>query len=85
MVDLFIKGGALMWPIALCSVMLVAIMIHKTVQFKVLLRQLSWPRERLLDKRPAHIAPLLDALVGNQGGEVIALAGSRNLKALEKG
>ena len=74
-----------MWPIALCSIMMVAIMIHKTVQFKVLLRQFSWPRQRLLDKKPGHIAPLLDALAGNQTEDAIALAGSRNLKVLEKG
>jgi len=74
-----------MWPIALCSVMMVAIMIHKTVQFKVLLRQFSWSRRRLLDKKPSHIATLLDALAGNRDEEAIALAGSRDIKTLEKG
>ena len=85
MIDLFVKGGALMWPIALCSVIMVAIIIHKTVQFTVLLRQFSWPRQRLLDQRPSHIAPLLDVLAANRNEEEIVLAGSRNLKILERG
>ena len=33
MVDLFLKGGPLMYPLAACSLIALAIMIEKTVQF----------------------------------------------------
>jgi biopolymer transport protein ExbB len=33
MIDLFLKGGLLMYPLAACSILAVAIVIEKTVQF----------------------------------------------------
>jgi hypothetical protein len=64
-IDFFLKGGPLMWPILFCSIMALAITIHKTVQFKILLKQLVCPAADIFDNKPDHIAPLLDALEKN--------------------
>lgn len=74
-----------MWPILFCSIMALAIIIHKTVQFKIFLKQLTCPVADIPDSRPGHVAPLLDALEASLDEEETSLIGARTLTALEKG
>jgi hypothetical protein len=43
MVDLFLKGGFLMYPILLGSIVGVAILIDKFIQYRRILRELDIP------------------------------------------
>jgi len=85
MVDFFLKGGPLMWPILFCSVLALAIIIHKTVLFKMLLRQLGCSLNVLLESKPEEIRHLLSALEKGFEEKEISLVGGRELRSLEKG
>ena len=85
MVDFFLKGGPLMWPILFCSVIALAITIYKTVMFKTLLLQLEWSLSKLLESKPEQIQEMLSALVNGAEEKEISLIGGRELRSLEKG
>ena len=74
-----------MWPILFCSIMALAITIHKAVQFKILLKQLVCPAADIFDNKPDHIAPLLDALEKKLDEKEVSLIGAGVLRVLEKG
>ncbi len=74
-----------MWPILFCSIMALAITINKTVQFKILLKQLACPAPDIFDNKPDHIASLLDALEKKLDEKEVSLIGAGALKVLEKG
>jgi biopolymer transport protein ExbB len=85
MIDLFLKGGPLMWPILFCSILALAITIHKTIQFKDVLQYIQQPLSELLEVPARHIASYLDSLVRHEDKKQIVLAGSKELNDLEKG
>ena len=61
MVDLFLKGGFLMYPILLGSIVGVAILIDKFIQYKKILRELETPLDDILKNRikPKILVPIL--------------------------
>ncbi|MBN2538575.1 MAG: MotA/TolQ/ExbB proton channel family protein [Deltaproteobacteria bacterium] len=85
MVDFFLKGGPLMWPILFCSVLALAITIYKAVMFKTLLMQLGRSLNELLESKPEQIQEMLSALVNGAEEKEISLIGGRELRSLEKG
>ena len=62
MLDIFTKGGLLMWPIGACSIVALAIVIHKAFQFRVSTRLVGLTPAQALSSRPALLTPLLDAV-----------------------
>ena len=43
MIDFFVKGGFLMYPILLCSIAGLAILINKFIQYKKILNEMGTP------------------------------------------
>jgi len=74
-----------MWPILFCSVLALAIIIYKTVQFRALLRQLNRSLSEILESKPVQIKDMLTALVKGAKEKELSLIGGRELRLLEKG
>jgi biopolymer transport protein ExbB len=85
MIDLFVKGGFLMWPIALCSVVGVAILVAKILELRALARQIGRPPEALLKAPPANLTPLLQALRDGAEERELSILGTRLFRRLERG
>jgi len=79
------KGGPLMWPILVCSILALAITIHKTIQFKVVLKGMRRSASDLLDSPVQQLAAYLHALAHGADQEHTSLAASQDLNSLEKG
>jgi biopolymer transport protein ExbB len=62
MLDMFLKGGALMWPILLCSVLALTIALKKSLQFQGVLKELSCEIDMILTKKPEYLVPVLQAI-----------------------
>ena len=87
MVDLFLKGGFLMYPILLGSVVGVAILIDKFIQYRKILRELDIPLGDILKKgaKPAILAPILEGLKNNCDEKEVSIIGTKQIRRIEKG
>jgi biopolymer transport protein ExbB len=85
MLDYFLKGGPVMWPILLCSVAALAITINKAWQYFQVRRDIARPLQDIKDRGSSFLAPLLNAVQQGLDDRQISLAGSRELKNLETG
>ena len=85
MIALFLKGGALMWPILMCSIVALAIALNKAVQYRAVLGNLSRPPALLLEDKPPRFAPLLDGAARGLDDKELSVIGSRHIRELEKG
>lgn len=84
-IDLFIKGGFLMYPIALCSILGLSIFIEKTIRYLFLLKQLEGSTEEVLEKKPEILVPILEALDKGKDEKELSLIGTRQIRHVEKG
>ncbi len=85
MLDMFAKGGLLMWPILLCSVIALAIMFRKAVVFSASLRAVTLTPKQAYSTHPDLLAPLLDAVRQGEGEKEITAIGTRTVRDLESG
>lgn len=87
MIDLFIKGGFLMYPILFGSILGVAILIDKFIQFRKILSELNTPMDEILNKRviPEILVPILEALKSNCDEKEISIIGTKQIRRVEKG
>lgn len=85
MIDLFLKGGFLMYPIALCSLAGVAILVAKALELRSLRRHLDRAPDVLLRLRPAILEPLLAAIEGGADESELSLIGTRQVRRAERG
>jgi biopolymer transport protein ExbB len=87
MVDLFLKGGFLMYPILLGSVVGVAILIDKLVQYRKILRELEIPPGDILEKgaKPTILIPILEGLANNCDEKEVSVIGTKQIRRIEKG
>lgn len=85
MMDFFIKGGILMWPILLCSVMALAITLSKALQFRLVLKGLSRTPDAIPRGKPGAMAPLLAAMEKGGDERELSVIGTRQIRVLEKG
>ena len=85
MLEYFLKGGPIMWPILLCSVAALAITITKAWQFFRVRRDLARPPEDIHSRGSRFMAPLLNAVRQGLDDRQVSLVGSRELKNLETG
>lgn len=85
MIDFFLKGGLLMWPILLCSIVALALIILKALQLGSVLSRLSSSAERLLEKHPPVVSPIIDGIRCGLDEEQLSFLGTRALRSLEKG
>jgi len=85
MMEMFIKGGPLMWPILACSIAALAITIYKSLQYRVILSRMSLIG-RLNDFSPPEpLAPLFEAVRAGMDEKGIELVASRQIRGLERG
>lgn len=85
MIELFLKGGPLMWPILACSVTALTVILHKTWQYYRIMDQLTLSLREVRKKQPEAMAPLLAALTKGIGEKEIGLIGTRQVRRLERG
>ena len=85
MLDFFLKGGPLMWPILACSVTGLAVILHKTLQYRRIAAELSMDLKDMARQRPPVMEPLLEALEKGVGEKEIGLVGTRQVRRLERG
>jgi biopolymer transport protein ExbB len=85
MFDYFLKGGPIMWPILLCSVMALAITLNKAWRYFRVRRDIARPLEDIQSDGSRFLAPLLQAVQQGLDDRQISVVGSRELKKLESG
>ncbi len=85
MLDMLTRGGPLMIPLYFCSVAALALIIWKSAELAVALRELEGAPDALLRRRPPLLRPMLDALDQGAGEQEIAFTGSRQVRHLERG
>ncbi len=85
MIDYFVKGGFLMYPILLCSVAGLAIVISKFVQYRQLLQSLEQPLDRVVDQKPPLIMPILQCIRSGCDEKELSIIGTRQVREIEKG
>jgi len=87
MLALFLKGGVLMYPILLCSLVGVAILIDKSIQYRKILRELEIPPDDILKNsiKPNLLAPILEGLKHNCDEKEMSIIGAKQIQRIEKG
>jgi biopolymer transport protein ExbB len=85
MLQYFLKGGPVMWPILLCSLAALAITFNKTWQYFRVRRDIARPLKDIQSRGSRVLAPLLQAVRQGLDDRQISLLGSRELKKLETG
>jgi biopolymer transport protein ExbB len=85
MIDFFLKGGALMWPILFCSVVALTLIVAKGLQFRSVLRRISGPPNHILNKKPEEIAPIIDGIDMGLDEKQVSFLGTKQVREMEKG
>jgi biopolymer transport protein ExbB len=85
MIALFLKGGFLMYPIALCSVIGLSILISKAIQYRSLLKNLESSPDEILKSRPPVMQPILKALQDGCDEKELSIIGTRQVREIEGG
>ena len=85
MLQYFLKGGPVMWPILLCSVAALAITINKAWQYFQVRRDVARPLEDIQSRGSRFLGPILQAVQQGLNDRQISMVGSRELKNLETG
>ncbi len=84
MIDLFFKGGFLMYPIAVCSVIGLSILINKTIQYRSLLKILDFSPDEILKNKPYIMAPILKAIGDGCDERELSVIGTKQVRSIEK-
>jgi len=76
-----------MYPILLGSIVGVAILIDKFVQYRKILRELDIPLGDILKNRakPAILVPILEGLKNNCHEKEVSVIGTKQIRRIEKG
>ena len=79
--DFFAKGGPLMWPILLCSVLALAIVLFKTLEYTTALHTLGKIKRGDSIPPPWFLAPICERL-GTADEETLSLTATSNPAAV---
>lgn len=85
MIDYFLKGGFLMYPILLCSVAGCAILINKSIQYRRILKEIGRPLAEVIDTKPVLLVPVLRVIETGGDEKEISITGTRQVREIEKG
>ena len=85
MLELFLKGGILLYPIFFCSIVGVSLLINKYFTYRGLLRQLKKPVNEIIEDKPSIIAPILLGIEQGLSEEHITIIGTKQVMKVEKG
>jgi len=85
MMEMFIKGGPLMWPILACSIAALAITLYKSLQYAGILRRM-WVTKAQGDLYlPGPLTHLVEAIRAGMDEKGLELVASRHIRGLERG
>jgi len=85
MIDFFLKGGFLMYPILLCSVGGLAILINKFIQYRKILKSMGKPLNEVIKERPAILIPLMDGIEKGCKERELSVIGTKQVRGMERG
>jgi len=85
MIDYFVKGGFLMYPILLCSIAGLAILLNKFIRYKKILNEISRPLKEVVNSKSAIIGPLILASENGANEKELSVIGTRQVREIEKG
>jgi biopolymer transport protein ExbB len=85
MIEFFLKGGPLMWPILAASVIALGLILAKALQYWIVARHLSDSNDVVLRKRPGEVASILDGIQNGLDEKTIAFMGTKEVRKLERG
>jgi biopolymer transport protein ExbB len=80
MIDYFVKGGFLMYPILLCSIAGVAILLNKFFQYRKILNDIDRP-----DTKIPLLTPILKGIESGCDEKELSVIGTRQVREIEKG
>jgi biopolymer transport protein ExbB len=85
MIDFFVKGGFLMYPILLCSVAGIAILINKFIQYRKILNEIGKPLDGVTVAKPPLLLPILQGIARGCDEKELSVIGTRQVREIEKG
>ncbi|MCX7769917.1 MAG: MotA/TolQ/ExbB proton channel family protein [Proteobacteria bacterium] len=85
MFEYFIKGGFLMYPIAVCSFFGLAIIINKFLEYRKLYQILEQPLEEIIKNKPDIIKPIIKAIYDGLSEKEISIIGTKQVRLMERG
>ncbi len=85
MIDFILKGGFLMYPILLCSVAGLAIIINKAIQYRGIFRSIERPLNEVLKTRPLILMPIIKGLEEGCDEQELTVVGTRQVRETERG
>lgn len=87
MIDLFLKGGFLMYPILLCSIAGVAILLDKFIQYRRILKTLDIPIGDIIKRnaQPPILIPILEGIMNKCDEMEISIIGTKQIRHIERG
>lgn len=85
MFDFFVKGGFLMYPIALCSIVGLALLIYKFFEYRRIFREIQKPLNEVLESRPGILQPIFNGLENGCEEKENSVIGTRQVRGIEKG
>ena len=85
MIDIFLKGGFLMYPILLCSIAGLAIIINKSIQYRGILREIERPLGDVLKVKPEILTPILNRVQEGCDEKELSVIGTKQVRRIEKG
>lgn len=85
MFGFFLKGGFLMYPILLCSLIGLTILINKFFQYKKILKSIGRPLKEILKDEPGILVPLLKGIENGCNEQELSVIGTKQVREIEKG
>ncbi len=85
MVDYFLKGGFLMYPILLCSIIGVAILLNKLIQYKKILNGIGKPLDSKEILKNPLLLPIVQGIEQGCDEKELSVIGTRQVREIEKG
>lgn len=85
MIDFFLKGGFLMYPIAVCSVTGLTIIINKAISFRKIIITLQNNPDTVVKINPKIMEPLIKLIEEGGNEKELSIIGSKQLREVEKG
>jgi len=84
-IDVFMKGGLLMYPILLCSIVGLAILLSKFIEYKKILNAIGKPFDRDVATRFPLLAPIVEGIEKGCDEKELSVIGTRQVREIEKG
>jgi len=85
MVDFFVHGGFLMYPILLCSIAGLAIFISKFFEYRKILNNIGKPADAVEAAGIPLLSPIIQSIERGCDEKELSVIGTRQVREVEKG